>query len=59
MPTLLLKEAREALQKWGEELETILARSATIDEPCLPVDRVVASEDTSLPLRYYRCARSL
>ena len=25
MPTLPLREAREALQKWGEELETILA----------------------------------
>ena len=25
MPTLLLKEAREALQKWGEEIEKILS----------------------------------
>lgn len=25
MPTLPLKEAREALQKWGEEIERILA----------------------------------
>ena len=24
MPTLPLKEAREALQKWGEEIEKIL-----------------------------------
>jgi len=44
MPTLPLKEAREALQKWGEELAGILEKPTTIDEPCLPLDRVVASE---------------
>lgn len=44
MPTLPLKEAREALQKWGEELAGILAKPTTIDDPCLPLDRVVASE---------------
>jgi len=44
MPTLPLKEAREVLQKWGEELARILEEPTTIDEPCLPLDRVVASE---------------
>ncbi len=44
MPTLPLKEAREVLQKWGEELAGILEKPTTIDEPCLPLDRVVASE---------------
>jgi len=44
MPTLPLKEAREVLQKWGEELARILEKPTTIDEPCLPLDRVVASE---------------
>jgi hypothetical protein len=43
MPTLPLKEAREALQKWGEELAGILEGAATIDKPRLPLDRVVAS----------------
>ena len=59
MPTLLLKEAREALQKWGEELETILVRSTTIDEPCLRLIESSLLRDTSLPMRYYRFARSL
>ena len=30
MPTLPLKEAREALQKWGEELEKILSAEASV-----------------------------
>jgi hypothetical protein len=40
---LPLNDARDALQKWGEELEGILAKP-TIAEPCLPLDRGVASE---------------
>jgi hypothetical protein len=32
------------LQKWGEELAGILSKPATIDEACLPLDRVVTSE---------------
>jgi hypothetical protein len=44
MPTLPLKEAREALQKWGVELAGILEGPTTIDKPRLPLDRVGASE---------------
>ena len=32
MPTLPLKEAREALQKWGEEIERILAGAPGVQE---------------------------
>jgi len=30
MPTLPLKEAREAVQKWGEEIERILSAEASV-----------------------------